>query len=655
MSKELIPNWAQTENLRWCNWGWDPLDYLRRLGGQKVTFFGNNHWMKQWWERIHTPETVRKMADLGINVAFTHFYKGAGLKFESDIREKLKELVKLCHENNIRVVGYVQLGSLFHESLKLEKPECEEWAVRKYDGSIECWNYYRWRQCLNQPGLIEYMKSVIKLGIEEIGLDGFHFDNSTPFPCYCERCRKGFREYLTKKIKSPERMWITDFSAIDPPPPAESSYIRDPLEQEWIRYCCQKGADNFGKLYKYIKNINPDLMVHGNNGFPRYEGWAREFALNPYLFGQNVDLFCAETVNFPCFEYGKLITQIDAFRYGESIGYQTLPASWLHDNETNKVILPTTGAQAKLFIAEPIISGGSPGFNFALRSTGGASLTIDNKNISDAIKEYNDFFEKYKSFYSSAQTVSRIGFFHSFDSFAMGGHEVYMACNGMVLTLIAANIPYKYVMEENMSNINDFALIILSNQMCLSDETCEKIIKFVKSGGKLYISGDSGKYDENFLERSENAFCSIINYPNVSFFADIPEAAVDGSDVDFECCDWLGTAIALPKKYNEVKKNIKNLLGDDDFIKVEAPASVVVTPRVLSDNTIVIHALNYDHKSIIKKVNIELDVGFSVDQYVHYLPDTNNCINVKNDSKSSVLQITFKELETYQFIVISSK
>lgn len=652
MRKRKIPEWARSENIRWAFWGWDPLPYYRRLGGKKEAFFGNNEWMSQWWERIYSHDTVKKMSDIGINMAITQFYKGAGLDAEKDLREKLKPLVKICHKYNIKVMGYVQAGTVFPESMKLEEPDCEHWTVRNYDGSIRSWNYYRWWQCFSQPALMEYIQKVVKIGYDEIGLDGFHFDNAVMLPCYCNRCREGFREYLSKKIKSPERMWITDFSCVEPPPPSPAKHVRDPLMQEWIRYTCEKGAENFGKLYDYVKVLNPELLIHANTGFPRSEKWASELGINPYLFGQHTDLLCAENVNFPCFKNGELITQIDAFRYGETIGFQILPSSWIHNSENTEITFPTTASQAKLSIAEPQILGGCPGVNYALRTTGGSSLLIDNEEISVALKKYISFFDAHKKFYSSARTLAKVGLFHSFDSFAMGGHEVYMASSGMVLSLIDANIPYKYIMEEDMSNLDDFTVIVLSNQMCLNKETCEKIIDFVKCGGKLYLSGHSGEYDENFLLRSKNAFTSIIGDTNVVYRPDIPESCPNADISDIEHLDWLGPKITLPKKYNEVVVAIRTLLKEDNFITVKAPPSVVVTPRILPDSVLALHVLNYDYKSKVKKVEINLNLNYlSGKEYTVYNPDIDRTQTISFD-RQNTLKIILRDLETYQLVVI---
>lgn len=653
MAENLIPDWAKSENLRWAFWGWDPLPYYRRLGGKKEAFFGNNEWMEQWWERIYSLETVKKMADIGINLAITQFYKGAGLKFEKDLRDKLKPLVEMCHENGIKVMGYTQLGSLFYETLLAEQPECGDWAMRKYNGEKATNGYYRWRQCCNQPGLLDYMKKIIQVGYEEIGLDGFHFDNAVMDPCYCEICRDGFRKYLSEKIKSSERMWLTDFSHVEPPPPpAAGKYITDPLAQEWIRYCCEKGADNFGKLSQYVKSLNPELLVHANNGFPRYERWAVEFGINPYLYGKQSDLICAENVNFPGFHNGKLVTQIDAFRYGEAIGFQTLPASWLHEEKDGTIILPTTAGQAKLSVAEPIISGGCSGVNYALRTTGGSSLLIDNENIAEAVKNYIEFFDTHKHYYASAKTLAKVGVLHSFNSLTMGGHEVWMASSGMVLSLIGGNIPYKYILEEDLSELNDFTVIVLSNQMCLSNELCNKIIDFVRGGGKLYVSGNSGKYDENLLLRLNNAFAVLVGNPNVAFLPDTPEACPETNNCDTEHFDWLQTELLLPPRHKEVADSIRTLLAEDDFITVDGPPSVVVVPRLLPDGTLALHALNYDDKSTAKQVEINLRKNcFSGTEYTVYNLDKESSQIVMIE-ECDQLKIILRELETYQLVVI---
>jgi hypothetical protein len=616
----------------------------------KEWYFGNNRWMEEWWDRIYDPDTVKMMADIGVNMIVPQFYKGAGLKFETDLRGKLNPLIENCHKHDIRVVGYTQLGTIFPESMKLEEPECPEWTVREYNGDIKLWNYYRWRKCCNQPGLISYMKKVIDVGVE-IGIDGFHFDNAAMFPCYCDRCRQGFRDYLTEKIKTPERMWITDFRAVEPPPPSSGEHVRDPMEQEWLRYSCEKGAKNIGKLADYIKQINPELLVMANTAFPRYEKWSREFGIDPAVYGKKVDFMVAENVNFPGFERGKLTTQIEAFSFADAIGFEVFPASWVQNYENGKVDVISNSAQAKMAIAEPQIWGSAPGIQHGLRTVGGSSVVIDDPEIAAGYGDYIRFFDQHKELLRDARPFAKVGILHSFDSLTLGGHEVYMSSSGIQLTLISANIPYRFIMESDLSVLKEFSVVLVANLLCLSDATCERLIAFAHQGGRLYISGNSGKYDENFLERRENAFACLAGYANVAFFPDVPEACPEVGAIDFKICDWLGTEINLPPRHEEVAKEIRSLLGNDNFIRVGAPASVVVTPRMLPNNTLALHVLNYDHANKVDKVEVELRLSLAETACTLFNPDRNLEQKVKIDGIAGAYTISFRELETYQVAV----
>ena len=136
-------------------------------------------WLPQWWDRIHSEELVRTMTGLGVNLAVTHFFKGFGLKHEHAEQQRTAELVRIAHRHGIRVLGYCQSRSLYYETFLDEEPGAEDWIQRDQLGQKITWGstYFRWAPCVNSREFRTYMKRVIRYGLEEIGLDGLHFDN----------------------------------------------------------------------------------------------------------------------------------------------------------------------------------------------------------------------------------------------------------------------------------------------------------------------------------------------------------------------------------------------------------------------------------------------------------------------------------------------
>lgn len=655
MKKNKLPEWSKTENLRWAFWGWDPLPYYRRLGRSSKPFFGNSRWCGEWRRRLHAEDTIKRMADLGVTMAITQFFKGYGLAYERELLDELATLVERFHENGVKVMGYTQLGSIFYETFLHEQPEARSWTRRDYEGRIIRWagaRYYRWEPCLNSEGFIDYMKEVIDYGYGTIGLDGYHFDNSYSKPCYCERCQQEFREYLAREVTDPERMGLTDFTFVEAPPMSKTSEVLDPLEQEWIKYRCHNAAEKFGVLYKHIKRLDENLCVHSNPAFPRAPGWARQWGVSPFHFAEVHDLLCAENSNFPRYEDDLLISQISAYRMGESLGYQTLPASWLSDPETGGHGLPREAAQIKLSLAEPAACGGCVGMNWALRTTGGDRLAIDAPEKAESVKRYIDFLDGNKELYRNAATLAPLALLHSFSSFAFGGNEVFLAYTGMEQALIQANIPYAVVFEENLESIHSFPLLVAPNQRCLSDDTVAKIVDFVAEGGKLIITGDSGRYDENNLERGVNGFDSIIDGDRVEQWLDIPEMSREMS----EGSKWIRPYGSLrPERHKRVTDGIRGMLTKKELpFTVTGPDSLVVVPRSLPDGRIVLHLLNYDCAKKAENIRIIFESDF-VDgkKYTILSPDEQSQAR-KGVFKAGNPILEVDSLEVYQIIEISS-
>lgn len=122
---------------------------------------------------------MRTLADLGINLVVTHFFKGFGLAHECDAQQQTARLVAVAHRYDIAVLGYCQSRSLYYEAFLAEEPNAHSWVQRNRDGKLRTWGtaYHRWAPCIHSQEFHTSMKRVIRSGLEEVGLDGFHFDN----------------------------------------------------------------------------------------------------------------------------------------------------------------------------------------------------------------------------------------------------------------------------------------------------------------------------------------------------------------------------------------------------------------------------------------------------------------------------------------------
>lgn len=604
-TKHDVPDWTKPENIRWAAWGWDHLTYYRRMGPSGASFWGNTEWLEKWWRRLHDEKTLDQIAELGVNTLITHYFKGMGIETERAMIEDLRRLIELCHPRGIRTIGYT-FGTIFSETFVKEVSEAADWAVRNMDGSQRKWSYYRLSPCLNS-GYYDYLLKLIDFGAKDIGLDGFHFDNSYSVACYCERCRKKFQEYLEGRITTPERFGYTGFSHVSPPPP--DARAGDPLKQEWIRFRTQTLAEKMEGIYRHIKEINPDLAVLSNPAFPRRANWADQLGVNPLLFGRWHDLLFAENGNFPSASEGKTVSQAQAYAFGDSIGYGVVASCWPRSPETGEHSLPERETQAIISILEPAVFGHAPGSTWACRSIKSDTIALDSKPLWDGAKKSIAFLNTHRKLFAGAETPAETGLLHSFESFAFANDRVAPAYDGFERFLSLKGVPYGIAFTEEPERFAEYKTLVVSNQLCLSNATNQAILAFVRKGGKLVITGASGERTENMLSREENPFTSIINNPNVLYMPDAPETIPPEKDASgkwLERNTWI-----LPPRHADLSAALEKAFGEEFFpIRLDAPATVLPVIKTLPDRRHMIHLLNYDDKSPAPVVRLKLGKRF---------------------------------------------
>ena len=85
--------------------------------------------------------------------------------------------------------------------------------------------------------------------------------------------------------------------------------------------------------------------------------------------------------------------------------------------------------------------------------------------------------------------------------------------------MLRNQVPFGYVVAENERKLaipNDCEVLVVANQLCLSDAQVAAIAAFAKRGGRLVVTGDSGRYDEWNAQRLENPLKpQLVGLPNV--------------------------------------------------------------------------------------------------------------------------------------------
>ncbi|HUQ93402.1 MAG TPA: hypothetical protein VM120_17095 [Bryobacteraceae bacterium] len=221
----------------------EPLEFYLRRGRH------DENW-PELYELQHTPRNIQAMADGGVRYGRLHFYKGFGLQMETPDIQKTQRMAELMHQHGMKVSLYVA-GTMFVEAFRRELPASKDWEQRDLVGRpvpYTTTQTYRHYPCPNEPAYREYIKKVLRVGIESVKADQFFFDNvqlqPEPKSCRCPRCIDGFKQFLREKYPTkeaaflrygypdPDYIELTEWDVYNRAD--DVGVVDDPVLQEWI-------------------------------------------------------------------------------------------------------------------------------------------------------------------------------------------------------------------------------------------------------------------------------------------------------------------------------------------------------------------------------------------------------------------------------------
>jgi len=572
--------------LYWSWWGWEPLDHYRRTGGVVGAVDVSAPGFPKWYDRLHSEDMVRTMAQLGVNLAITHFFKGCGLKHERAEQQRTAQLVRFAHRHGVRGLGYCQSRSLYYESFLAEEPQAEQWIQRDADGRLNTWgsSYYRWAPCIHSREFREYMKRAIRVGLEEVGLDGLHFDNDYAYPCYCPRCEKAFREWLAARCPDPrDRFGLAGFEHVRQPPTRSSAgRILEPLVQAWVRFRCESLGDYHRELTSYARRLKPDVILLANPGHPRGpDGPYRRSVWAP-MVGRHLTLMFAENGNSAGIEGASVISQVRAYKDAAAIGYRVVSTTWRKGKGETGLALPQKSEHVTLQVAEAAAFGGVPGTNWALRPDGPDDrMRIDVPELRDALGQYLGFARRTESLRAPAPAVRDVAVLETFASMTFDAGVAPGLMMGAQEVLIRGGFAWEKVFGDDLGRLEGFAALVLAGQSHLSDDECRTICAFVERGGGLVLVGDNGTCNEHGRRRSRNPLDELAGPRVVRLESSL--ARVSGEAA------W----VPLPKGHKQVAAAIAQALGDRLSVRAGGCDTVALAAYELPGGRLAVHLVNY--------------------------------------------------------------
>ena len=498
----------------WTYWNHEPADHLRRMSSPPSVFTVGN-WLPQWYERLHGDELIARAGELGVDTVYCHFFKGFGLRHERAEMLRTKDFVRKAHARGVKVLGYCQLNSLYYEAMLEEVPDLENWVARRRDGGIVTYSdcYYRWAPCIESREFVDYLKKAIRFGIEEVGLDGFHFDNSYVRDCYCARCQRAFRDWLAANVANPrETCGLDNFRHVRIPPMLATDVAGQELHDSFMiwrqKFRHARLAAFHKEVFDYVKSFGPDKLVLHNPAFGRndFELRGLDVALEP----SSCDFMMAENPRFIRAEAdGRLVTQTAAYKLGRRFGFKVFDSTWLKVTDvegTNPhTAIPRDADSVARFYAQGMIYGDIVGCPWLVRSTkrGDAVILDDPLQAKTAARAFRFFRENEERLFATTP-VAKARVLYATDTFygwhyeASGFHSFVGACE----RLNAEAIPYTIATEADVAGMGPGELLVVPDVRYLARGLYDALAAAGARGVKILPLGLAGLYDENGKERA---------------------------------------------------------------------------------------------------------------------------------------------------------
>jgi len=649
-----------TKDITWLTH--EPLIYLLRRGDHSVDEAAR-------YQRMVEPENLKRMAEADVRFGRIFFYKGFGLEYERPHIEQAIKATGVMHRLGMKVSLYMA-GTMFTETLYREIPEAESWEER------DCWNHwipygiktYRHFPCHNQPGYREYIKRVMRVGIQEVKADELAFDQISlqpePRSCRCARCLEAFRVFLKKRYPEsaavrrrfglPDTDWIRlnqwDASASPDEGPANIAEVDDPVLQEWTRFRCESLAEFACDLYDYAKSLNPNVAISYNmKGVYSYNRYWTYAVYHP-LFNNHVDRFSFDTGGYMANidpHTGALISQIRSYKVARRIGACSEESDFL-DDDLRTAVFMAFGYQKPIYNGAPW----GPG----------------TFNVFTPIME---FFREYNNrYYTETDMVTDVAVLRNWPSMAYSVSATTIPVTLMEQILIQYKIPFDLLFEEQLDRIAGYKAVILVGQECISDAQAARLVKYVEDGGILMISGSAGQYNEWREERDTSPLPApgprrkgrIVSIPAIvradggtgrkGTTAENPEPGITlHRGAQLAPAQWV-----LPKNHAEIFISIRDAMPSGFSIVTEAPLTTVIEilTRTASKETIV-HFVNFDRQKSTGQFAVTLRKQFAgpVKSVITITPDQDEAVHLQFDETDSSVQFSVPSVRVYTMIAVA--
>ncbi|MCL5745526.1 MAG: beta-galactosidase, partial [Acidobacteria bacterium] len=573
------------------------------------------------------------------------------------------------------VGGYVG-ATVAYETFFLEDPDARGWVQINEWGRPMYYNSeqtFRYLACRNNPGYMDFLRKVMRMGVEDLGLDLIHFDQmqmwGEPRSCRCEYCTRAFRAFVRDSYSDDrlaQRFGFTRLDGIVPPPfnsiagPIGMPELVNPLMQEWARFRAASVTRHYAEFDRYLHSLNPEVALEGNPNlnFGQNKGWREGIDYGALL--QHGDIVWSEEPNYAEWTAdGRLVSKIRSFKAVRSMG----KSLFLYTGPG----YTTPKSPSHLLLAEAMAYNDMNLGNVGAVNAEGTTLTPEARN-------YIDFFHAHKRDLVDTTEVADAAVLHSFASVELNPAVSLVSKTLAEQVLIQSRIPFAMIFDRHLAQLSRYKVLVLADQDALSDEQCARIRAFVSAGGGLVATGTTSLLTEWRLRRPKFALSELFgiseppagdapnkplrnNYgkgrvvyiPRIEPSIEPPEASMSytfGSDY------W-----SLPRNSKDLAGAVAWAAGGELSARVEAPEYVTLElAEQKASRTWLLHLVNYNPARVQKRLAVRLKppAGFTVRQAMLASPDGGILETLKlATGGDGAVSFSIPKLQVYDLVLLS--
>ena len=393
------------------------------------------------WNAERFAKTLKKAkvefinATAQCNVGYSYYPTKSGVVYPGLKIDLFGELVKACHKEGIKVVGYVSTG-LNHEAC-IQHPD---WCGMLKDGRTvytELSEYYYRVPCYNTA----YGKHMLKIYEEVLncGADGLFLDNVVMRRCYCPVCMQKMKDLGINTNNDKEVDKFAENSLLD-----FTQKVRDLIPSDKYMYVNGFG-DNRIRTHREI-----ECLPTG--------GWGYDIFPVNVSFSRNI--------------YDQVLYMTGRFRntWGDFGGYRNRESI---ENDIYDALLYGT----QVSVGDHLHPRGK----------------LDDE-LYDMIGDIYNKVEKYEKWTDDAKYIKEVGIVTNFDV-AQVYYTTRESYDGA--TRILAELKYNFDIINVDMDFDPYKVIILPDQVQMTPELMAKLEKFLENKEKAVLSSGRSLLDEN--------------------------------------------------------------------------------------------------------------------------------------------------------------